>query len=58
MREDGVYFCGPHSLVSEQSDSQLFTDLEEVLKRIRDVILLATVSVTQIRIIDENWRLS
>lgn len=55
MRNDGIYFCGPGSLVKEHDNSKLFTDLEDVLNRIRDVILLSTVPVTQVRIVDEDW---
>ncbi len=55
IREDGVYFGGPKHLVKDIGDSQVFTDLDEVLDRIRDYMTLAVSPVTQIRIVSEDF---
>jgi hypothetical protein len=51
IRQDDVFFAGSENLVKNPDDAQVFTDLESVLDRIRDVVLFAFSPVTQIRII-------
>lgn len=55
IREDGVSFAGWGGLVKDPNEAKLFTDLDEMLGRIRDIIIMATSPVTQIRIVDDEW---
>ncbi len=53
IREDGIWWGGRISLVSDREDAKIFEDVNDLLDNIRSYIMLATSSVTQIRIIGE-----
>lgn len=55
IREDGIAFAGWGGLVKDPNEAKLFTDLDEMLERIRDIFTLAASPVTQIRIVDQEW---
>jgi hypothetical protein len=55
-RKDGIYFMGNNSLVEKPEDAKIFTDLDDALQRVRDVILLATSPVTQIRLLGPEYQ--
>jgi len=52
----GIYFAGPNNLVENPDEGMIFEDVNSMLDRLRDILTLCTLRITQVRILGKEYQ--